>query len=89
MDVSDIFIFFPVPGRGKGRRRPRRWPGGGGGLNENRGKEGGLCEEAAREREGRRGNVCGEGGGGAKYVFFGAEMPTKLLISVKCLLVVC
>ena len=75
VDVSDLFYFFSVPGRAQGRRRSRRFPGwpvlikieGMGG--------GGLSEEEAREREGRRGNVCGEVVGGAKYFFSGPKCP--------------
>ena len=54
-----FFIFFSVPGRGRGGRRPRRLPGRR--LKKNGG--GGGSEEEAREGEGRRGTVW-EGGGG-------------------------
>ena len=46
----------------------------GAGLNKNQ-REGGFSEEEAREGEGCRGNVCGEGGGGAKYFFSGPKCP--------------
>ena len=42
---------------------------------------GGASEEEAREGEGRRGNACGERGGGGLNIFLGAEMPTKKRIT--------
>ena len=71
------FLFFSFPGRGRGGWCPRRWlerryffkrEGGGGGS-----------EEEAREGEGRWGNVCGEGGGGAKYFFGGPKCPPSFI----------
>ena len=58
------FFFFSVPGLGRGRRRPRRWPGAPAFYKNNRGSGGGVSEEEAWEGEGRWENVCGEGGGG-------------------------
>ena len=49
-------------------------------LIKNSGRGGGVFEEEAWEGEGRRGNVCGEGGG-AEILCFGAETPTKDLFS--------
>ena len=67
VDVSDIFYCFSLLGRGKGRRRSRRWPGGPV-LRKNRGAGGGRAPGEC---------LWGGGGGGAKYFFFGPEMPTK------------
>ena len=54
MDVSDIFLlFFLFPGAGEG---------GGGRRFFIKSTGGGGSEEEAREREGRRWNVCGGGG---------------------------
>ena len=39
---------------------------------------GGVFEEEAREGEGRWGHVCGEGGGAAKYFFWGPKCPPSL-----------
>ena len=70
------FGFFSCSGEGKGVRGARKGVGGvsfllkipGGGFSQERGAGG---------AEGR-GGVCGEfGGGGAKYFFFEAEIPTK------------
>ena len=63
VDVSDIYYFFSFPGRGRGGRRPRRWPGCRFFI-ENRGRGGGVSGEEAREGEGLGGNICGERGGG-------------------------
>ena len=52
-------------------------------LIENK-REGGDSKEEAREGEGRRGSVCGEEGGEAKFFFFRAEMPTKKCTFEKC-----
>ena len=78
MDVSDFFYFFrtgevkeesEAPGRGEGRI-----------FIENP-KKGGLPDGGGPKG---LGGVCGElGGRGAKYFFFGAEMPTKFLHSGK------
>ena len=67
-----LFLFF-FSGAGE-RRRPRRWLGAG--FNKNRGRGGGS-EEEAREGEGRRGNVCGEEGRGAKYFISGPKCPPR------------
>ena len=56
------FLFFSCSWAGE-REEAREVAGGGAGSNKNRGR-GGLSEEEAREREGRRESVCGEGGGG-------------------------
>ena len=77
VDVLDIFNFFLFLGGGKGGGARGGGRGGGGPvLIKIEGRGGGLSDEEAREREGRRGNVCGEGWV-AKYFFFGAEMHTK------------
>ena len=85
MDVSDIFSFFsPFLGAGEGGGVRGGGRGGGGrSFLENRVRGGGRSEEEAREGEGRRGNVCGDAGGGAKCFFVGAEMPTKLFSELK------
>ena len=77
MDVSDIFYFFcsgerkgefEAPGGGRGDDFLLKIPGRG---VSRAGRGGG-----ARGWEG----VCGEfGWGGAKYFFFGAEIPTKMI----------
>ena len=62
-------IFY---GRGKGRRRPRRWRGGPV-LIKNRG---GGFEEGVREGK-RAPGECLWGGGGAKYVLGGPKCPAS------------
>ena len=68
------FYFFSVRGRGKRRRRPRRWPGGRFSLKI---EGGGFCEEESWEGEGRWGHVCGEGGG--LNIFFRARSSHQVL----------
>ena len=68
-----VFIYFSVPGRGRGRGG-RRWPGGPAFYQNLRE---GVSEEEAREGEERQGNVCGEGGG-AKYFFGRPKCPPSL-----------
>ena len=81
VDVSDIFYFFLFRGGGKGGGV--RGGGWGGGLIKNRGRGGGGVPTRRRGRgEGRRGNVCGEEGGGAKYFFSGPKCPPS---SRRCL----
>ena len=68
------FLFFSARGRGRGSARRRE--GGGDFLLKIPGGEVSRAggSRGARGREG----VCGEfGGRGAKYFFFGAEIPTK------------
>ena len=60
---SGYFLFFSFSWAGE-REEASEEVAGGAGFNKNRGEGGGvLSEEKAREREGRRGNVYGEGGG--------------------------
>ena len=69
------FLFFSVPGRGGGRRRPRRWPGAG------------LFIKKYREGGGFRGGGAGGGRapgrmsvgreGGSKYFFSGPKCPPR------------
>ena len=60
-DVSDFF-FLSVRGRGKGRKRPSRWRGGGLLLKIEGG--GGLFEEEGAGGQVLRGCPQGGGGGG-------------------------
>ena len=69
MDVSIFFIFF-FSGAGE-REEASEEVAGGPVLIETRGRGGGDSEEEAREGEGRRGSVCGEGGGGLNIFFRG------------------
>ena len=54
--------------------------GGGGALIKNRGR-GGLSEEEAQEGEGRRGNVCGQGGGGDTFFFRGRNVHQEGVVT--------
>ena len=77
VDIADIFfLFFSVWGWGNGRRRPSRQPAGSAYI-ENRGRGGGANPTRRRGGRGYRPleDVCSEGGG--KYLFCGAEIPTK------------
>ena len=62
VDVSDIFYFFLFRGGGRGRRRPRRWPGVRFFIKST--GRGGGSEEDAQEGEGRQGECLWGGGGG-------------------------
>ena len=77
-----FILFFSVRGRGKRRRRPRRWPGGsvklkiegGGGGVFRRGGVGG----------GRALGECQWGGGGGLNIFFsGPKFPPRLAFRSK------
>ena len=73
-DVSDIFNFF-CSGEGK---RESEAPGRGGGDLLKIPGGGCLPGGLGRGGEGPGGCLRGFWGGGAKYFFFGAEIPTKL-----------
>ena len=72
------FLFFSFSWAGEKGGASEEVAGGAGLLSKIEGG-GGLSEEEARERKGRRGNVCGEGGGGAKYFFSGPKCPPSCL----------
>ena len=73
MDVSDIFCFFSARGS------PRCREGRGGTAFHGKSPEGGGPPQAGGGSSGREG-ACGEfGGEGAKYFFFGAEIPGKVM----------
>ena len=74
LDVSVIFYFFLFWGGGR-EEAFEEVAGGGPVLRKNRGRGGGS-EEEAREGEGRRGSVCGDGGG-AQYFFSGPKCPPR------------
>ena len=62
MDVSvGYLLFFSCSWAGE-REEAFEEVAGGAGSNKNKGRGRGLSEEEVREREGRWGNVCGEGG---------------------------
>ena len=73
MDVSDIFYFFLFRGAGEGGGV--RGGGRGGLFFIKIEGGGGVPGEEAREGEGRRGNVCGEGG--ARYFFSAPKCPPR------------
>ena len=75
VDVSDIFYFFFCFGAGEREEASEEVAGGGRFLIKIEGGGGGS-EEEAREGEGRRGNVYGEGGG-AKFFFSGPKCPPR------------
>ena len=74
MDISDIFIFFLFGARERGEAfeeaAGRRF------FIENTGRGGGFRGGGAGG-EGRRGNVCGEAGGGGLNIFFRARNAHK------------
>ena len=63
VDVQIFSIFFSVPGRGRGRRSPRRWPGAPVFFIKSRGRGAGFPRRRRGRGKGARGNVCGQGGG--------------------------
>ena len=79
VDVSDFFNFFAARRRGRGPKAAER---GGRGqffffFIENPRRGGLLGERRRGGGEGPGGCLRGIWGGGAKFPFFGAEMPTK------------
>ena len=75
MDVSDIFYFFFVRGRGRGSSRHKEGAGGRVFI-ENPRRGGGSRSRGGRGRGAWRVSVRNLGGGGLN-IFFGAEIPTK------------
>ena len=78
VDVSDLFFLFRGGGEGGGVRGGGR----GGRFFSFKYGGGGVSEEEAREGEGRRGNVCGEGGG-AKYFICGRNAHQAMRVRLR------